>query len=73
MKELKNGYILGLENRGKKKLRCKLNLEGLKLTDSMYKGRSSPTFYMDPKEKKIFNAEIIKDYKGDLSFQFISY
>ena len=73
VKELKNGYILGLENRGKKKLRCKLNIEGLKLTDSMYKGRSSPTFYMDPKEKKIFNAEIIKDYKGDLSFQFISY
>ena len=73
IKEIKNGYILGLENKGKKKLRCKLNTEGLTLTDTMYKGRGSPTFYLDPGEKKVFNANINKDYKGDLSFQFLSY
>ena len=73
VKETKNGYILGLENKGKKKLRCKLNLEGLTLTDTMYKGRGSPTFYIDPQEKKVFNSNIIKDFKGDFSFQFLSY
>ena len=73
VKEINNGYILGLENKSKQKLRCKLNIEGLILTDTIYKGRGSPTFYIEPKEKKIFNATIIQDYKGDLSFQFISY
>ena len=73
VKEINNGYILGLENKSKQKLRCKLNIEGLILTDTIYKGRGSPIFYIEPKEKKIFNATIIQDYKGDLSFQFISY
>ena len=73
MKETNNGYILGLENKGNKKLRCKLNIEGLTLTDSVYKGRGSPSFYIEPKEKKIFNANVIRDFEGDLSFQFISY
>ena len=73
VKEINNGYILGIENKGKKKLGCKLNLEGLTLTDTIYKGRNSPSFYLSPQEKKIFNATIIKDYKGDLSFQFISF
>ena len=73
VKEINNGYILGLENKSKQKLRCKLNIEGLILTDTICKGRGSPTFYIEPKEKKMFNATIIQDYKGDLSFQFISY
>ena len=73
VKETNNGYILGLENKGNKKLRCKLNIEGLTLTDSVYKGRGSPSFYIEPKEKKIFNANVIRDFEGDLSFQFISY
>ena len=73
VREIKNGYILGLENKGKQKLRCKLNIEGLTLSDAMYKGRGSPTFFIEPKERKIFNATIIKDYEGELSFQFISF
>ena len=73
VKEIKNGYILGLENKGNKKLRCKLNLEGLTLIDSINKGKDSPYFYIEPNEKKIFNAVMNEEYKGDLSFQFISY
>ena len=73
VKEINNGYILGLENKSNNKLRCKLNLEGLTLTDTIYKENGSPIFYLDPREKKIFNAVINKDYKGDISFQFISY
>ena len=70
VKEITGGYIIGLENIGKKKLRVKLNIEGLQLTDSMYKGRGSPTFFIEPKEKKVFNAVILKGYTGDLSYQF---
>ena len=73
VKEIKNGYILGLENKGYKKLRCKLNLNGLTLNDNLYKGRSSFDFNIEPKEKIIFNAIINEEYKGDLSFQFIAY
>ena len=70
VKEIPGGYIIGLENKGKRKLRLKLNIAGLQLTDSMYKGRDSPTFFIEPKEKKIFNAKIKKGYTGDLSYQF---
>ena len=68
--EINEGYIIGLENTSKKKLKLKLSLDGLELTDSLYKGRSSPTFYIEPKEKKTFNATIKNRFNGDLSFKF---
>ena len=67
VKEINNRFILGLENIGNKKLRCKLNLEGLRIEND------SQTFYINPKEKKIFNTVINNEYKGNISFQFISY
>ena len=67
VKEINNGFILGLENIGNKKLRCKLNLEGLSIENG------SQTFHINPKEKKIFNTVIYNEYKGNISFQFISY
>ena len=68
--EINEGYIIGLENTSKKKMKLKLNLEGLELTDSLYKGRNSPTFFIEPKEKKTFNAVIKNRFNGDLSFKF---
>ena len=68
--EINNGYIIGLENTSKKKLKLRLMLEGLELTDSLYKGRNSPTFFIEPKEKKTFNAIIKNRFNGDLSFKF---
>ena len=68
--EINEGYIIGLENKSKKKMKLKLALEGLELTDSLYKGRNSPTFFIEPKEKKTFNAVIKNRFKGDLSFKF---
>ena len=68
--EINNGYIIGLENTSKKKIKLRLTLEGLVLTDSLYKGRISPTFFIEPKEKKTFNAEIKNRFNGDLSFKF---
>ena len=68
--EINEGYIIGLENTSKKKLKLKLSLDGLELTDSIYKGRSSPTFFIEPNEKKTFNAVIKNRFNGDLSFKF---
>ena len=68
--EINNGYIIGLENTSKKKMKLRLMLEGLELTDSLYKGRNSPTFFIEPKEKKTFNAMIKNRFNGDLSFKF---
>ena len=34
--EIKNGYIIGIENKTKKKQKIKLLLEGLEITDSYY-------------------------------------
>ena len=70
VKEISGGYIIGIENRSKRKKRVKLNIEGLELTDAAYRGRGSPSFYIDPKDKKIINAKIKRGYSGDLSFQF---
>ena len=67
--EINNGYIIGLENKSKKKMKLRLLLEGLELTDSYYKGRDSLVF-IDPKEKKTFNTVIKNRFKGDLSFKF---
>ena len=68
--EINEGYIIGLENNSKKKLKLKLSLDGLELTDSLYKGRNSPTFFIEPKERKTFNAVIKNRFNGDLSFKF---
>ena len=66
-----NGYVIGLENKTNKKLRLKLNIKGLELTDAMYKGRDNPIFFIDPKGKKIFNSIIKDKFEGDhYSFEF---
>ena len=36
----------------------------------MYKGRGSPTFFIEPKGKKVFNATNKKGYTGVLSYKF---
>ena len=68
--ETNDGYIIGLENTSTKKIKIKLVLEGLELTDSNYKGRSSPIFFIDRREKKTFNAVVKNKYNGDISFRF---
>ena len=70
VKEISGGYIIGIENKSKKKKRVRLNIEGLELTDAAFRGRGSPSFYIDPKDKRIINAKIKSGYSGDLSFQF---
>ena len=68
--EINDKYIIGLENTANKKMKLRLVVEGLELTDATYKGRNSPLFYIDPKEKKTFNAVIKNRFNGELSFRF---
>ena len=69
-KKTNDGFILGLENKSYLKREVKLNLEGLELTDEAYKGSDSPTFSIERKSKKVFNAVIKKGYKGVPSYKF---
>ena len=69
-KKTNDGFILGLENKSYLKREIKLNLEGLELTDEAYKGNDSPKFFIERKDKKVFNAVIKKGYKGEPSYKF---
>ena len=70
-KEEKNGFSIGLENRGKSKEKFKLILEGLDFTDSVNRGRStSIPFDLYPRERKKWFVSLKSRYSGDLSFQF---
>ena len=70
-KEEKNGFTIGLENRGKSKEKFKLILEGLDFTDSVNRGRStSIPFDLYPRERKKWYVSLKSRYSGDLSFQF---
>ena len=70
-KQEKNGFTIGIENRGKTKEKFKLILEGLDFTDSINRGRStSAPFVINPKERKKWYVSIKQRFSGDLSFQF---
>ncbi len=49
-------------------------MERLDLIDTAFKGRgSSPSFYLDPKEKKVINTVIKKGNTGECSYTFESF
>jgi hypothetical protein len=70
-KQEKNGFTIGIENKGRTKEKFKLILEGLDFTDSINRGRStSLPFDLSPKERKKWYVSLKARYNGDLSFQF---
>jgi hypothetical protein len=70
-KEQRNGFTIGIENRGRTKQRFKLLLEGLDFTDSINRGRSvSLPFDLSPNERKKWEVTLKSRYSGDLTFQF---
>ena len=70
-KQEKNGFTIGIENKGKTKEKFKLILEGLDFTDSVNRGRStSLPFELSPKQRKKWYTSFKQRYSGDLSFQF---
>jgi len=70
-KEEKNGFTIGIENKGRTKEKFKLMLEGLDFTDSVNRGkRVSAAFDLGPNQRKKWYVTLKKRYSGDLSFQF---
>ena len=70
-KEERNGFTIGIENRGRTKEKFKLVLEGLDFTDSINRGRSvSLPFELYPNERKKWYVSLKPRYGGDLTFQF---
>ena len=65
-----NSYVIGLENTSNYRIALSINLEGLDILDSAYKGKSKPSFIINAKEKKVFNVKIKNNYSGNVSFQF---
>ena len=71
VKEEKNGFTIGIENRGRTKEKFKLILEGLEFTDSVNRGKgTSAPFELNPNQRKKWYVSMKKRYTGDLSFQF---
>ena len=71
VKEEKNGFTIGIENRGRTKEKFKLILEGLDFTDSVNRGKgTSAPFELNPNQRKKWYVSMKKRYTGDLSFQF---
>ena len=70
-KQEKNGFTIGIENKGRTKEKFKLILEGLDFTDSTNRGRStSLPFELSPNQRKKWYVSLKTRYSGDLSFQF---
>ncbi len=70
-KQERNGFTIGIENRGRTKEKFKLILEGLDFTDSTNRGRStSLPFELSPNQRKKWYVSLKTRYSGDLSFQF---
>ena len=70
-KEEKNGFTIGIENKGRTREKFKLILEGLEFTDSANRGRgTSAPFELGPNQRKKWYVSLKKRYTGDLSFQF---
>ena len=64
-----NGYIVGLENKSRYKIKLRLVLEGLTDIDVEFKGQSNPLFEIKPKSKRVFNLRV-KPGAEELSFEF---
>ena len=70
-REEKNGFTIGIENKGRTRERFKLILEGLDFTDSANRGKGvSAPFELSPNQRKKWFVSLKKRYTGDLSFQF---
>ena len=70
LRETSSGYVVGLENRGRRKEKMKLTLEGLEFKDRQYKGKNPITFIIEAKSKMTFEMTLKKRYYGDVTFEF---
>jgi hypothetical protein len=70
LRETNSGYVVGLENRGRRKEKMKLTLEGLEFKDREYKGKNPIIFIIEAKSKMTFEMTLKKRYYGDVTFEF---
>jgi len=70
LRETNSGYVVGLENRGRKREKMKLTLEGLEFKNREYKGKNPATFIIEAKSKMTFELGLMKRYYGDVTFEF---
>ena len=70
LRETNSGYVVGLENRGRRKEKLKLTLEGLEFKDREYKGKNPIIFIIEAKSKMTFEMTLKKRYYGDVTFEF---
>jgi hypothetical protein len=70
LRETSSGYVVGLENRGRRKEKMKLTLEGLEFKDRQYKGKNPIIFIIEAKSKMTFEMTLKKRYYGDVTFEF---
>ena len=70
LRETNSGYVVGLENRGRRKEKMKLTLEGLEFKNREYKGKNPITFIIEAKSKMTFEMTLKKRYYGDVTFEF---
>ena len=68
IRENGDGYVIGLENKRKSRLKMKIVLEGLECKG--HKGKDEVVFDIEGSSKKIFILNIRKGYYGDVTFQF---
>ena len=64
-----DGFVVGLENLRKNRLRMKIVLEGLECRD-FNRGKSEISFYILGKSKKTFSLWVKRGYYGDCTFLF---
>ena len=62
-----DNYVIGLENRSNMKVRLQLYLEGLVLSNN---GKNYAVFFSNPRERKIFNTKVLKNFNGQIYFEF---
>ena len=63
-----DSFVIGLENRSNMKIKMKLILLGLVISNN---GQSYASFYSNPRERKIFNTTILPNYRYDqVAFEF---
>ena len=63
-----DSYYIGIDNTSNSKLKLKLVLEGLKVSEGQFKGQTTPVFELNPNERKVFEVIICSD--DDISFKF---
>lgn len=57
--QTRDGFVLGIENKGTNNLNFRLELEGLKVSNGEYEGKSRFTFPLNKRTRKTFRTVVV--------------